>query len=400
MNLDGNQASIREACDNGLLAGAVTLIWQAGTVLQVNEIGHRDVEAGLPMQRDTVFRIASMTKPITVAAAMTLVERGKLSLRDPVSRWLPELADMRVLADPHGPIDKTVPAMRQITIEDLMTHRSGLAYSFSVTGPIARAYKAVSLRQDADHWLTEVAQLPLAHQPGERLTYSHATEVLGIVLSRIEGKPLQEVLAERILGPLGMTDTGFYLSPEARRRAATMYQLDADGRLSHDVMGPAPIAPPRFSQGGGGLWSTVDDYLAFARMLLGGGVVDGVRVLSEESVRSMRSDRLTDVQKRMPFLGMPYWQGRGFGLNLSVVTDPTQSAPLFGPGGVGAFTWPGAFGTWWQADPTADLILIYLIQNAPDRSPDAAAIAGNTSLAKLHTAQPKFVRRTYQALGL
>lgn len=401
MNLDGNQASIREACDNGLLAGAVTLIWQAGTVLQVNEIGYRDVEAGLPMQRDTVFRIASMTKPITVAAAMTLVEEGKLALSDRVSRWLPELADMQVLTDPHGPLDKTVPAMRQITIEDLMTHRSGLAYTFSVTGPIARAYNAVSLRQDADHWLADVAQLPLVHQPGERLTYSHSTEVLGIVLSRIEGKPLQEVLTERVFGPLGMTDTGFYVSPQARRRAATMYQLDADNRLSHDVMGPAPIAPPRFSQGGGGLWSTADDYLAFVRMLLGGGEVDGVRVLSEDSVRAMRTDQLTEAQKRSPFLGMPYWQGRGFGLNLSVVTDPAQSTPLFGPGGVGTFTWPGAFGTWWQADPTADLILIYLIQNAPDLSDEAGeAVAGNTSLAKLRTAQPKFVRRTYEALGL
>ncbi len=401
MNLDGNATSVQEAVDNGLLAGAVTLVWQAGKVLQVNQIGYRDVEAGLPMQRDTVFRIASMTKPITVAAAMSLVEQGKLSLRDPVSRWLPELADIKVLADPHGPLDKTVPAMRPITIDDLMTHRSGLAYTFSVTGPIARAYSTVSLRQDADHWLAEVAQLPLVHQPGERLTYSHSTEVLGIVLSRIEGKPLQDVLAERILGPLGMTDTGFYLSPEARRRAATMYKVDADSRLSHDVMGPAPIAPPRFSQGGGGLWCTVDDYLAFARMLLGGGEVDGVRVLSEDSVRLMRTDRLTEAQKRIPFLGMPYRQGRGFGLNLSVVTDPVQSAPLFGPGGVGTFTWPGAWGTWWQADPTAELILIYLIQNAPDMSAEAAeAVAGNTSLAKLRTAQPKFVKRTYEALGL
>ncbi len=401
MNLDGNAASVQEAVDNGLLSGAVTLVWQAGNVLQVNEIGHRDVEARLPMRRDTIFRIASMTKPITVAAAMTLVEQGRLSLHDPVSRWLPELADMSVLADRHGDLDKTVPAMRPITVEDLMTHRGGLAYAFSVTGPIAKAYAGVSLRQDADHWLGEVAGLPLVHQPGERLTYSHATEVLGITLSRIEGKPLQDVLAERVFGPLGMTDTGFYLSPEQRRRAATMYKLDSDGKLSHDVMGPAPIAPPRFSQGGGGLWSTADDYLRFVRMLLGCGVVDGVRVLSEDSVRLMRTDRLTDAQKRKPFLGMPYWQGRGFGLNLAVVTDPAQSTPLFGPGGVGSFTWPGAFGTWWQADPTADLILIYLIQNAPDLSAEAAtAVAGNTSIAKLHTAQPKFVRRTYQALGL
>ena len=401
MNLDANQASIREAVDNGVLSGAVTLVWQAGKVLQVNEIGHRDVEAGLPMARDTIFRIASMTKPVTVAAAMTMVEQGRLALGDPVSRWLPELADMRVLAEPRGPLDATVPATRQITVDDLMTHRSGLAYAFSVLGPVARAYAGVSLRQDSDHWLAEVAGLPLLHQPGERLTYSHSTDVLGILLSRIEGKPLQEVLAERIFGPLQMSDTGFWLTPEQRRRGATMYKLDAQGRLSHDVMGPAPISPPRLSHGGGGLWSTVDDYLRFARMLLASGEIDGVRVLSEESVRLMRTDRLTDAQKRMNFLGMPYWQGRGFGLNLAVVTDPAQSAPLFGPGGVGAFTWPGAYGTWWQADPSADLILIYLIQNAPDMGAEAAvAVAGNTSTVKLRTAQPKFVRRTYQALGL
>ncbi len=401
MNLDGNQASIQEAVDNGALSGAVTLAWQAGKVLQVNEIGHRDVEAGLPLQRDTIFRVASMTKPVTVAAAMTLVEQGRLALRDPVTHWLPELAEMRVLTDPRGPLDSTVPAIRPITVEDLMTHRTGLAYAFSVLGPIARAYAGVSLRQDADHWLAEVAGLPLLHQPGERLTYSHSTELLGILLSRLEGKPLQDVLTERILGPLQMPDTGFWLTPEQRRRAATMYKLDGQGRLSHDVMGPAPISPPRFSQGGGGLWSTADDYLRFARMLLADGEIDGVRVLSAESVRQMRSDRLTDAQKRIPFLGMPYWQGRGFGLNLAVVTDPTQSTPLFGPGGVGSFTWPGAFGTWWQADPTADLILIYLIQNAPDLGAEAGvAVAGNTSVAKLRTAQPKFVRRTYQALGL
>lgn len=400
MNLDGNAASIQEAVDNGALAGAVTLVWQAGKVLQVNEIGHRDVEAGLPMQRDTIFRIASMTKPVTVAAAMSMVEQGRLALSDPVTRWLPELAGMRVLTEPDGPLESTVPALRELTVEDLMTHRGGLAYAFSAPGPIARAYAGVSLRQDGDDWLAEVARLPLVHQPGDRMTYSHSIEVLGLVLSRIEGRPLPELLAERVLDPLGMTDTGFHLTPEQRRRAATMYKLDSAGRLSHDVMGPAPIVAPRFAQGGSGLWSTVDDYLRFARMLLGGGTIDGVRVLSEQSVRLMRTDRLTEEQRRFPFLGMPYWQGRGFGLNLAVVTDPVRSAPLFGPGGLGAFTWPGAYGTWWQADPSADLIVIYLIQNAPDMSPDGAAIAGNTSLARLRTAQPKFVRRTYQALGL
>ena len=400
MSLADNRTSIAQAVEAGLLSGAVTCVWHRGEVLQVNEIGHRDVGAGLPMQRDTIFRIASMTKPVTVAAAMALAEEGKLALSDPGTRWLPELADMRVLVDPTGALDDTVAAQRPITIDDLMTHRSGLAYSFSVAGPIARAYAAVSLRQDQDDWLAEVARLPLVHQPGERLTYSHATEVLGIIVSRIEGKSLQDVLAERIFGPLGMVDTGFFVSPAQRERAATMYRLDENAELRDDAMGPIPVKEPRFCQGGASLVSTADDYLRFARMLLGGGTVDGVRVLTEDSVAAMRIDRLTDDQKRHPFLGMPFWVGRGFGLNLSVVTDEAKSAQLFGPGGLGTFGWPGAYGTWWQADPANDLILIYLIQNYPDFSAAGPAVAGNTSLAALQTAQPRFVRRTYKALDL
>ena len=401
MNLDANKTSISDAIDAGLLSGAVTMVWQAGEELQVNELGYRDVEARLPMQRDTLFRIASMTKPVTVAAAMTLVDEGRLSLSDPITKWLPELSALRVMKSTRGALDDTVPAERPITIDDLMTHRSGFAYAFSVLGPLARAYGKLMRRQDEDSWLAGLAELPLAHQPGARLTYSVSTDVLGIVLSRIENKPLSQVLSERIFQPLGMTSTGFSVGQDGRKRAATMYRLGDDETLHHDTMGPAPITDPQLCSGGAGLWSTVDDYLRFARMLLSGGELDGVRVLSEASAMAMRTDRLTDEQKRYPFLGMPYWVGRGFGLNLSVVTDPAKSKQLFGPGGKGTFTWPGAYGTWWQADPSADLILIYLIQNHPDLSGDAgSAVAGNTSLAKLQSVQPKFVRRTYQALGL
>ena len=401
MNLDVNQASIREVCDAGLLAGAVTVVWQRGELLQVNEIGHRDIDAGLPMQRDTLFRIASMTKPVTVAAVMSLVDEGKLALKDPIVRWAPELADVRVLDDPHGPLDRTHPVRRAILIEDLLTHTSGLAYAFSVSGPISRAYMRLPFNQGPDAWLAELAKLPLVHQPGDRVTYSHAIDLLGVIASRLDGEPFYQVLDERVLGPAGMPDTGFFVSVEGRRRAATMYRLTDAHQLQHGVMGPPHITPPSFCNAGGGLWSTADDYLRFVRMLLGDGTVDGVRVLSPESARLMRTDRLTDEQKRHDFLGAPYWLGRGFGLNLSVVTDPAKSAPLFGPGGLGTFSWPGAYGTWWQADPTADLILLYLIQNLPDFTVDAAtAVAGNTSLAKLRTAQPKFVRRTYRALGL
>ena len=401
MNLDGNQASIREACDAGLLAGTVTMAWQRGKILQVNEIGYRDVEARVPMSRDTLFRIASMTKPVTVAAAMSLVDEGKLGLRDPIARWLPEFADVRVLDDPSGSLERTSPAQREIWLEDLLTHTSGLAYAFTVDGPISRAYYRLPFGQGPDVWLAALAALPLVHQPGARVTYSHATDVVGVLVSRIAGKPFHQVLDERILQPLGMSDTGFFVSAEARHRAATMYRLDDDDQLQDGVMGPPRITPPTFCNAGGGLWSTADDYLRFIEMLLGDGTVDGVRVLSAESVRLMRTDRLTHEQKRHNFLGAPFWIGRGFGLNLSVVTDPAKSAPLFGPGGLGTFSWPGAYGTWWQADPAADLILLYLIQNLPTFSSDAAAaVGGNTSRAKLQAVQPKFVRRTYRALGL
>ena len=399
LSLSDNQDPIREAVDAGLLSGAVTMVWQRGEVLQVNEFGYRDVEARQPMTRDTVFRIASMSKPVTSAAAMTLLDEGKLALDDPVTRWLPEFEDMRVLDDRGGPLEATSPARRPITVDDLLTHRSGLAYGFSVVGPLSRAYWHLPVRQQPDTWLAELTALPLVHQPGERMTYSHATDVLGILLSRIEGKEFHKVLAERIFEPLGMADTGFFVTTEGRRRAATMYKLDENDQLCHDVMGPPPIAPPAFCHGGGGLWSTVDDYLQFARMLLAGGEVDGTRVLSAEAVRLMRTNRLTDEQRRQPFLGAPYWVGRGFGLGLSVVMDPEQSKPLFGHGGLGTFGWPGAYGTWWQADPTLDLILIYLVQDHPSLSVDAAAaVAGNASQVTLMTARPRFVSRTYRAL--
>ena len=278
MNLDANQASIREVCDAGLLAGAVTVVWQRGELLQVNEIGYRDIDAGLPMQSDTLFRIASMTKPVTVAAVMSLVDEGKLALKDPVVRWAPELADVRVLDDPHGPLDRTHPARRAILIEDLLTHTSGLAYGFSVSGPISTAYLRLPFNQGPDVWLTELAKLPLVHQPGEKVTYSHAIDLLGVIAARIDGKPFHQVLDERVLGPAGMPDTGFFASVEARRRAATMYRLTDEHELQHGVMGPPHITPPSFCNAGGGLWSTADDYLRFVRMLLGDGEIEQLGV--------------------------------------------------------------------------------------------------------------------------
>ena len=211
---------------------------------------------------------------------MSLVDEGKLALRDPIVRWLPEFADLRVLDDPSGPLDRTHPVQRAILVEDLLTHTSGLGYGFSVGGPISRAYIRLPFGQGPDAWLAALAELPLVHQPGERLTYGHSTDVVGVLASRIEGKPFHQVLDERILQPLGMIDTGFHVTLEGRRRAATMYRLDDNDTLQHDVMGQPHITPPAFCNAGGGLWSTADDYLRFIEMLLRDGTVNGVRVLS------------------------------------------------------------------------------------------------------------------------
>ena len=303
MNLEGNQTSIREACDAGLLAGRGDDGLAARKMLQVNEIGYRDVDARLPMQRDTLFRIASMTKPVTVAAAMSLVDEGKLALRDPIVRWLPELPRCGCSTTRPDRWIAPIRSGRAILVEDLLTHTSGLGYGFSVVGPISRAYVRLPFGSGPDAWLAALAELPLVHQPGERLTYGQSTDVVGVLVSRIEGKPFHQVLDERILQPLNMIDTGFHVTPEGRRRAATMYRLDDNDQLQHDVMGPPHITAPAFSNAGGGLWSTADDYLRFIEMLLREGTLNGIRVLSPESARLMRTDRLTDEHKRHNFLG-------------------------------------------------------------------------------------------------
>src|SRR5215831_16600058 len=213
--------ALQQVVDAGDLAGAVTLVWRKGEVVKVDTVGYRDLEAKAPMQRDTLFRIASMTKPVTSVAALMLVEEGKLALTDPITRWLPEFSDMRVLKDATGPLADTYPAPRDITVEDLMTHRAGLAYAFTSVGPIAQAHEdalgsPLGTPLTPDAWLKALGGLPLSYPPGERFHYSHATEVLGFLVARIEGKPLGQVLKDRIFGPLGMKDTDFWCPPEKR----------------------------------------------------------------------------------------------------------------------------------------------------------------------------------------
>jgi CubicO group peptidase (beta-lactamase class C family) len=394
---------LKGVVDSGDLSGAVTLIWRAGEVVQATAYGQADLEAARPMARDTLFRIASMTKPITSVAALMLVEAGALSLDDPISRWAPEFGDMRVLRDAGGPLDDTYPAPRAITVDDLMTHRAGLAYSFSSVGPIAHAYHAalgdvLSQPLAPDAWMKALGELPLVYPPGERFHYSHATDVLGFLVGRVAGMDFRRFLIERIFEPLGMNDTDFYIPPEKRDRAAVVYRLDEEADRLEAVAFTTYDAPPAFCGGGGGLISTADDYLTFARMLLNGGDVDGVRLLKPETVAAMRANRLTEAQRQIDFLGIPFWAGQGFGLGVSVVLDEEKQAWM-GAGSNGSFGWPGAFGTWWQADPVEDLIAIYLIQNSMPLGPEAVANMGQGERLGGRLALPIWQKQIYAALG-
>jgi CubicO group peptidase (beta-lactamase class C family) len=397
------QPTLQGVVDAGDLSGAVTLIWRDGEEVQFNAVGMRDIAKGLPMTRDTLFRIASMTKPVTSVAALMLMEEGKLKLDDPITKWAPEFANMQVLKDAQGPLDETYPAPRDITIEDLMTHRAGLAYGFTSIGPIAHAHQkalgdVLNTDTGTDAWMKALGSLPLSYPPGERFHYSHATDVLGFIVGRIGGGDFRGFLMERLFGPLGMVDTDFYIPPAKRERAAEVYRLDDKLEKLEPVAFTQYDAPPAFTGGGGGLVSTLDDYLKFARMLLNEGELDGKRYLKAETVRLMRQNRLTDAQREIPFMGIPFWMGQGFGLGLSVITDPEKQAWM-GAGSKGAFGWPGAFGTWWQASPDDGLILIYLIQNSMPLGPEAAAQLATGQRMGARVALPVFQKQAYAAIG-
>ena len=395
--------ALQAVVDAGDLSGFVTLVWRKGEVVQVNTLGQRDVVAGLPMTRDTLFRIASMTKPVTSIAALMLWEEGKLKLDDPITRWLPEFADMAVLKDATGPVTETYPAPRGITVEDLMTHRAGLAYAFTSVGPIGQAHEdalgpPLGGHMTPDSWLAKLGSLPLSYPPGERFHYSHATEVLGFLVARIEGKPLGQVLKDRIFTPLGMHDTDFWCPPEKRDRMAKLYRINPATDRLQDVSFPHVDSQPVFEPGGGGLISTADDYLKFARMMLGKGEVDGVRLVKASTLEMMAQNRLTDPQRAVPFMGLPFWLGQGFGLGVSVIADAAKHAGM-GAGSQGAFGWPGAFGTWWQADPSEDMVMIYLIQNSMPLGPEAAAQIAAAPRMGGRLALPIFQKAVYAALG-
>lgn len=393
--------ALQSFVDKGELAGIVTLTSWRGEVVQSDAIGCSDIETRTPMRPDTMFRIASMTKPVTSAAALMLVEEGRIALDDPIARWVPELAAPRVLRDATGAIDDTVPARREITVEDLFTHRSGIAYAPFSEGPIQQAYEEAlgdpgMNRSSVDEWLAALGTLPLAYQPGERFHYGHSSDVLGFLIGRVEGKPFREVLQERIFAPLGMADTDFWLPPEKRNRLASLYAYDEAAAGLVKVEPEMYDAPPAYTPGGGGLISTAPDYHRFARMLLGKGALDGVRLLRPETARLMWTNRLTAVQREIPFAGMPLWRKSGFGLGLSVAEDLVDNP--YACGAAGSITWPGIFGTWWQADPANDLAMIYLVQHQVPVSAHSGSTIATGRGAAGRRALPVYQRGIYAAL--
>ena len=356
----------------GELPGIVTLVAR-GDDVYVDVIGTMAFGGDEPMRRDTIFRVASLTKPILATAAMMLVEDGALALDEPVDRLLPELADRRVLRHVDGPLHDTVPAERPITVEDLLTFEMGYGMlvepTFDPPFPIVLAANELQLvmgppdprtPHDPDRWMELFGRLPLMYQPGERWLYNTGSLVLGVLVARAAGQPLEAVFRTRIFEPLGMRDTGFSMPAEQARRLPSQYAMDFQtGEVKLDTLtGPEVwTRPPAFPSGAGGLLSTADDYLAFARLLLNKGLHGGERLLSERSVEAMTTNHLTPEQMAG---GGPLLSGSGWGYGMAVSVTPDEVSPI--PGRCG---WAGGYGTTWFNDPHRQLTAIALTQVVP-----------------------------------
>jgi CubicO group peptidase (beta-lactamase class C family) len=360
-------AAISDHVARGDIPGAVTLLAR-GDDVRVDVFGARAI-GGAPMTRDTIFRIASMTKPITAVAALVLVDDGILRLDDSIERWLPELADRRVLTRPDGPLDDTVPARRAITVRDLMTFCMGFGILWGAwDAPIMRAATELELGAfgpphpqqppSPDEWLRRFARLPLVDQPGERWRYHTGSEVLSVLIARASGRSFDAFLRERIFEPLAMSDTGFSVPADKLARLATSYFVAESGALElYDAVHGQWASPPAFPSGGGGLASTVDDYFAFVRMLRDGGSLGRTRVVSEHAIADMTRDQLASAQKREGALAPGFFATRGWGYGVAVATMRDEyGAPA------GTYGWDGGLGTSWRTDPHTGSIAILLTQ--------------------------------------
>lgn len=390
-----NQAVVRSFLDSavseGRVAGAVGLVARGNEILSFDAVGMADREAGTPMKKDTLFRIASMTKPVTSVAVMILFDEGRLALEDPASKFLPELGSLRVLKG-DGSRD-TVDAAREITVRDLLTHTSGIIYEFIGVEPLATMYGEAGISNGlietegtiAD-FVKRLGELPLLHQPSERWTYGQSTDVLGRLVEVVSGQGLDAFLRDRIFLPLGMKDTSFFPPEDQAGRMAVVYEWsESEGlrRLPDEPIVQGHLkysttfhfkAPRTFFSGGGGLASTVPDYLRFAQMLRNGGELDSVRILKPETVALMTQNQIGDLKMGLD-LGLPDPLRFGLGLSVKTVADDQ--------GGRGTFGWAGFYHTLFWIDPENDLIGIFMSQL---RLPEGKDLQG------------EFQRAVYEAL--
>jgi CubicO group peptidase (beta-lactamase class C family) len=366
-------ATLQRHVDSGSVPGLVALVYCRGRE-HVETIGTMAFGSDRPMARDTIFRLASTTKPVMAVGAMTLVEECRLRLDDPVDAWLPELSNRRVLRTIDSPLDDTVPANRAITLRDLLTFRSGYGEVgfISPTCPYQKAVTEARLPLSAwpfpgtaDEFMRRLEALPLACQPGGQWLYHMSAEILGVLVSRVSGMSLGEFLRGRIFEPLGMNDTGFLVPAAERSRLPACYGGDiTTGKLIviEEAGSGYATRSSTFESGAGGLVSTVDDLLAFGRAMLANEASGGARILSRPTIELMTMDHLTREQKLASPFFENFWDARGWGLGLSVITARSDVAEV-----PGRFGWDGAFGTSWYVDPNEQLIGILLTQRRPDR---------------------------------
>lgn len=355
-------ATTKRFVDEGQHAGLITLLARDGKIVDFQTYGYRDVERQLPMERDTICRVYSMSKLITCVATLLLVEEGRMNLDDPVAKYLPELKDVKVWTGGTADAPQLEPLKRPITIKHLMTHTSGLFYDFSGENP-----ELIKLWKNANLWtgpgltnfIAKLATLPLKHQPGDAWTYGVNQDVQGAVIERVTGKTFGAFLEERIFRPLGMKDTGFDVPPEKMNRLAKTYKHGPDGKFVEDqpIVETWPEAGRGIEAGGAGIFSTAGDFARLAQMLCNGGALEGKRILGRKTVEMMTANHLVTLPNKQAAT-----RQKGFGLGVEVTTDLGQ---LSMPSSLGQFGWYGAATTYCQIDPKETLVAIAFAQHFP-----------------------------------
>ena len=362
------KSEMQTLVDSNQLAGVVTMVAKDGKVVEFETAGKRDLQSSAPMQKDSIFRIYSMSKPITGVAMMILFEEGKWQLNDPVSKHIPEFANLKVAqVNPQtGAVTQVAPD-HPMTMRELMSHSGGLTYGLFGSTAVDKMYMDVKvLDRDAplQAMIDKLGKIPLLNQPGATWHYSVSVDVQGYLVEKLSGQPFPEFLQQRIFEPLGMKDTAFYVPAEKMNRFVSFYTYDKDRKfVAHpsDDFSKSPAGP----SGGGGLVSTATDYMRFCQMLLNGGELDGHRLLSPLTVQLMRTNVLPATARTLS-------PGTGFGLDFAVVEDPMAAG---GYGGEGTYYWGGYAGTWFWIDPVYNLIVVGMIQQRADGMPDVRALS-------------------------